>query len=147
VERLIAALGPGPVALDTCVFIYFIEDHARFAGPLAELFEAIDGGRIGAVTSGITLLEVLVQPLRQGDAALADEYESLLTRGRGLMLRALDHSLLRAAAQLRAVTGVGAPDALQLAAGLASRCTAFVTNDRRLPELAGMKVLQLDDVV
>jgi hypothetical protein len=46
-----------------------------------------------------------------------------------------DH--LRLAAQLRAATGIGTPDALQLAASVATRCSDFVTNDRRMPGAAG----------
>jgi predicted nucleic acid-binding protein len=52
-----------------------------------------------------------------------------------------DH--LRLAAQLRAATGVATPDALQLAASLATRCSAFVTNDRRLRAVPGLKIIQL----
>lgn len=145
--RLTKAIGEGPVALDTCIFIYFAEDHPRFGRPLNELFAAVDVGELAAVTSAVTLLEVLVAPLRQGNSTLADEYEGLLTRGRGLRMRSLDAPLLRAAAHLRAATGVRVPDALQLAAGLAESCTAFLTNDRRLPEIGGMKILQLGDFV
>jgi len=50
---------------------------------------------------------------------------------------------LRDAAQLRAAAGVKTPDALQLVAALGSRCSAFVTNDRRIPKIPGMRVLQL----
>jgi uncharacterized protein len=55
----------------------------------------------------------------------------------------LGREQLRAAAQLRAVTGVKTPDALQLVAALTVGCTAFLTNDRRLPEIPGLRVLQL----
>ncbi|MDQ3517874.1 MAG: hypothetical protein M3466_05655 [Gemmatimonadota bacterium] len=36
-------------------------------------------------------------------------------------------------------------DALQLAAALSSRCSAFVTNDRRLPPLPGLPIMQVSD--
>jgi predicted nucleic acid-binding protein len=52
-----------------------------------------------------------------------------------------DH--MRLAAQLRARTGIATPDALQLAACLAIRCSAFVTNDRRLPAIPGLRIIQL----
>jgi predicted nucleic acid-binding protein len=146
VGRLREAIGAGPLALDTCIFIYLVEDHPRFGDAVAELFVAIDAGELPAVTSAVTLLELLVAPLRSGDAALAAEYEDLLTRGRGLTMRDLDRALLRAAAQLRAATGVRVPDALQLAAGRAAGCTVFLTNDRRLPEIGGMRVLQLAEL-
>ncbi len=38
---------------------------------------------------------------------------------------------------------VRTPDALQLAAAHSVSCTAFVTNDRRLPSSPGLKILQL----
>jgi predicted nucleic acid-binding protein len=89
------------------------------------------------VTSAVTLLEVLVVPYRAGNLPLADRYEALLTRSRGVRMREIGRGELRPAAQLRAVAGVRTPDALQLAAALAEGCTAFVTNDRRLPSLPG----------
>ena len=49
------------------------------------------------------------------------------------------------AAQLRAMTGIKTPDALQLAACLHAGCQTFVTNDRRLPALPGLRVIELDD--
>jgi len=142
---LISDLGPGPIGLDTCVLIYLIEDDPVLGPLAAQVLEAVDAGRLQAVTSAVTLLEVLVVPYRDGDAALAERYEALLTRSRNLRLVDLDRGLLRRAAQLRAVTGVRTPDALQLAAALGSACSAFLTNDRRLPEVGGLRVLQLAD--
>jgi predicted nucleic acid-binding protein len=52
---------------------------------------------------------------------------------------------LRAAAQLRAATNMKTPDALQLAAALTTGCATFVTNDRRMPRVAGTRILQLSD--
>ena len=86
-------------------------------------------------------------PYRAGNMVLAGRYEALLTRSRGMLLRDIDRAQLRAAAQLRAVTGVRTPDALQLTAALSEGCTAFVTNDQRLHSLPGLPVLQLSDYV
>lgn len=138
-------LGPGPLGLDTAIFVYYIEEHPRYLSLVEPVFEGIDRGRWRAVTSGVTLLETLVVPYRIGDDALADRYEALLTRSRGLTLVDLDHPLLRATARLRASVGVRTPDALQLAAALAARCTAYLTNDRALPHITGLPVLQLRD--
>lgn len=137
-------VGRGPVGLDTSVFIYFIEEHPRFLAILDPLFEAIDRGTVSAVTSALTLLEVLVLPYRIGNVPLAERYEALLTRSRGLRLMELNRPLLRSAAQLRAVhPGLRTPDAIQLAAGLSARCSAFVTADRDMPKLPGMRVIEL----
>ena len=140
-------LGAGPVGLDTAVFIYFVEDHPVYAPLLAEVFDKVSTGRVEAITSAVTLLEVLVVPYRCNDNATAQAYESLLTRSRGLTIRDLDRDLLRNAARIRAGTGIKTPDALQLAAAHAGGCSAFLTNDRRLPPVGGMKVLQLREYV
>lgn len=140
-------LGAGPVALDTAPFIYFMEEHPRFGAVVGSLFEAIDRGQIEAVTTGVTLLETLIVPLRRNDHALAARYEALLTGSRRLRLVDLDRPLLRAAAEIRAATGVKSPDALQMAGALHAGCTALVTNDRRLPPIPGLEVVQLEDFV
>lgn len=140
---LIDDIGERPVGIDTAIFIYFIEEDARYISTIAPLFEAADAGEIEIVTSALTLLEVLVVPYRAGNIALAERYEAVLTRGRGIRMIDLSRDHLRSAAQLRASTGVATPDALQLAAALTARCSAFVTNDRRLPSSPDLKVLQL----
>jgi predicted nucleic acid-binding protein len=134
----------GPVGVDTAVFIYFIEEDARFLPAILPLFKEADQGRRHLVTSALTLLEVLVVPYRAANRQLAERYEALLTRSRGIHLIDLTREQLRAAAELRAATGVRTPDALQLAAAIGAGCTAFVTNDRRLPSVPGMRILQLD---
>jgi uncharacterized protein len=142
---LTAALGAGRLALDTAVFIYFIEEHPDFLPLVAPLFEQTARGERELVTSGVTLLEVLVVPYRAGNLTLAEQYEALLTRSRGLHLVDVDGTQLRAAAQLRAAYRVRTPDALQLAAALSHRCASFVTNDRDLPAVQGLRIVQLRD--
>jgi predicted nucleic acid-binding protein len=139
---LIEALG-SPVAIDTAIVIYFIERHERYVDVVRPLFEAADGGALELVTSGVTVLEVLAAPYRAGDAGLAERYEALLTRSRGLTMVDLGRPVIRAAAQLRAVHRLRTPDALQIAAALGRGCSSFLTNDRRLPSLPTLGVHQL----
>ena len=91
------------------------------------------------------LLETLVVPIRAGNLALAERYETLLSNSRGLRLIDLDRPLIRQAAQIRALEGLKTPDALQVAAALRAGCTAFLTNDRKIPAVGGLRVLQLQD--
>ncbi len=124
-------------------FIYYIEDHPAFAPLVDPLFRDADRGRRAIVTSALTVLEVLVVPYRAGDVGLAARYEALLTRSRGVHLVELDRDQLRGAAQLRALHRLRTPDALQLAAALGRRCATFVTNDRALPSIPGLRIVQL----
>ncbi|MEO8578108.1 MAG: type II toxin-antitoxin system VapC family toxin [Gemmatimonadales bacterium] len=136
----------GPIALDTSVFIYFIEEHPRWIDIVDSILALASTDR-ELVTSELTLLECLVIPYRAGDQSLAERYEALLCRSRGLSLIPVDRANLRAAAQLRARYGLKTPDALQIAAALATGSSSFVTNDRRLPEIPGLRILQLRDLV
>ena len=140
---LIDDLKPGPVALDTQVFIYFIEETKQYLPLLKSLFEAIDQGSLPAATSGLTLMEVLVAPYRTSNISLADRYEALLTRSRGLRFIEVNRPLLKAAAQLRAAFKLKPPDAIQVAAAMVANCSSFLTNDRRIPAIPGLKILQL----
>lgn len=140
---LIDDVGSGPVGVDTALFIYFIEEDQRYISMISPLFAAADAGTIEIVTSTLTLLEVLVVPYRVGNLELAKRYEAVLTRSRGVRMLDLTRDHLRLAARLRAVVGIQTPDALQLAASLATKCTTFVTNDRQLPAVPGLGIVQL----
>ena len=144
---LIADLGAGAAAVDTAIFIYFIEEEPRFLPHILPLFAEADEGKRTLVTSALTLLEVLVVPYRAGNAQLAERYELLLTRSRGIRLTELSRDQLRAAAQLRAATGARTPDALHLVSALTAGCKTFLTNDRRLPRVPGLRVIQLSSYV
>ena len=137
----------GPMAVDTCVFIYFIESDPTWLPVVRPLFAAAGVGEASLVTSSLTLLEVLVIPYRSGNLALAERYEALLSRSRGLSLVEMDRPILKAAAQLRARYRLKTPDSLQIAAALASRCTSFVTNDRKIPDIPGLRIVQLSELI
>ena len=144
--ELISELGNGPLGLDTVIFIYFIEEHPRYLPVLDPVFALIDKGRLPAIASSLTLLEVLVVPYRAGNTPLAERYEQVLTSSRGLRLLDVDRTQLRAAAQLRALhPGLRTPDAIQVSAALAGGCTVLLTNDREFPVVPGLRILQLRD--
>jgi predicted nucleic acid-binding protein len=142
---LIEELPRTPVAVDASIFIYLVERHREYVDIVRPVFIAADKGERELVTSAVTLLEVLVVPLRTENHGLARDYQEVLTASRGIRLVDVDHTQLRAAAGLRAKHGLRTPDALQLAAALTTGCAAFVTNDGRLRDLPGLRVLQLRD--
>jgi hypothetical protein len=65
---LIADIGAGDVAIDTAIFIYFIEESPQYLPLVLPLFLEADAGQRTLVTSSLTLLEVLVVPYRAGIA-------------------------------------------------------------------------------
>ena len=136
------------IGLDTPIFIYFLENNARY-GPLAQLtINGIEKGKWEGVTSTITLMEITVRPWQLGREAAAREYEAILVHFPNLSVVDVDRNVARAAAQLRAKYNVSPPDALQVAASLSYGAKAFLTNDKRLSRLQELiDILVLDDFV
>ena len=141
---LLTCLGQGPVAIDTAPFIYYIEDHPDYASLLEPIFQAIGGLTLPAFTSELTLLEALVNPLRNEDQDLVDEYSEVLTESEGIDLVPIDRDCLQLAAEIRAHLRIKTPDAIHLAAAALAGCSSFLTNDRRLPQLPWIEIVQLD---
>jgi len=78
---------------------------------------AAERGEFQIVTSMVTLIEVLVHPIRSGRADPA---------------------------RLRAIHGLRTPDAIQLATAIRNGATSFLTNDLNLPIVPGLSTLTLD---
>ena len=134
------------IGLDTPIFIYFLENNARY-GPLAQLtLNGIEKGKWQGITPAITLMEITVRPWQLGRESAAREYEAVLVHFPNLSIVDVDRNVARAAAQLRAKYNVSPPDALQVAASLSYGAKAFLTNDKRLSKLQELiDILVLDD--
>jgi len=133
------------VGLDTSLFIFYLEDHPRYLSLCDEVFDLLEQGGAEAVTSTVSLLEVLVQPLALGKTDLVDEYRSFLTATPHLTLRTLDPALAERAAALRARYQVlRTPDAAQLAAAIEFGARVFLTNDDRLRKVTEIEVIVLE---
>jgi hypothetical protein len=66
------------VALDTAPFIYFLEIFPKYSPLVDPFFEALERGEIYAVPSVLTLVEVLVHPIRKRNPELAGQYRQIL---------------------------------------------------------------------
>ena len=145
--ELIRELDKGPTCLDTAPFIYFIEEHEGYLSVVESVFYGIAQGKLQAVTSALTLAEVLVILFRNNNPGLAQKYEEFLSQSKGLHLVDIDRFVLKEAAYLRAISSLKMPDAIQIATALRCGCTTLITNDRNLPPIPGLKILQLRDYV
>lgn len=134
------------VALDTAPLIYFIEEHPTYLPLVRPFFEGLDRGDFQVVTSTITLLEVLVQPLRSGDTVLQRRYRDILLGVDGLSIVAVSPAIAEEAARVRAAYNLSPPDAIQLATAIVTGAAALLTNDTRLPRRAGVPIIVLDEL-
>jgi len=132
------------IALDTSVFIYQLENHPRYAVLADPIFEWLERPDHRAVTSTITMTELLVQPYRESGAPRVDEFYALLARYPNLDWIAPDLEVADLAARIRAEHRLRTPDALQAATALRAQATALVTNDPVFERVEAFETLVLD---
>lgn len=142
---LVDELSGSTVCIDTAPVIYFIEKHDAYFNILRPIFLEIDAGNIQAITSTVTLLEVLVQPLRKGNKSLADQYRDILLYSENLTTFEILHEVSEKSAEIRASYAIKTPDAIQIAVGLLFGADSFLTNDPVLKKVSDMNVFVLDD--
>ena len=133
------------VFIDTAPFIYYIEKHKKYINIVKPVFQAIDTGEMDAITSTITLLEVLVHPLRTGNEELANQYREILLDAAGLTTYEVSHEISEKAAKLRAKYSIKTPDAIQVSIDILYGAEMMLTNDTHLQGVSDIKVLILDD--
>jgi predicted nucleic acid-binding protein len=139
----IEALRGSTVGLDTGPLIYYIEEHPDFLAKVRPFFEAAERNEFRIVTSFVTLIEVLVRPLREGRPDLAEEYRDILLHSPALIAIPLDEGIAEEAAGLRARHNIRTPDALQVATAIRAGASWFLTNDAELANLPEIPVLVL----
>jgi len=134
------------VGLDTAPLIYLIEQNLTHLTRVRAFFAAMSQGQFRVVTSVITLVEVLVHPLRANNTELAEQYRDILFDQEHLEIVPISAAIAEQAAQLRATYNLRTPDALQLATAVQEGATFFLTNDIRLARIPKLQVLVLDQL-
>ena len=134
------------VGLDTTPLIYLIENNPIYADFVTPFFDMADEGEIKIVTSTMTLLEVLVHPIKRNDIELIQRYRQILLESEFSVID-LSREIAEEAAHLRAVYGLRTPDAIQVATAIYSKASFFLTNDKRLSSIKEIKVLVIDTLL
>lgn len=134
------------IGIDTNLFIYFLEDHPRYGTWCASLFDRIERGHNHAVTSTVTLLELLVQPYRDQKEELAQKIFALATTYPKIEWMPVTLNVADRAAELRARYRLSTPDAIQLATAIGHKATRFYGNDRALRRVKEIECILVDDL-
>ncbi|HWY19671.1 MAG TPA: PIN domain-containing protein [Candidatus Acidoferrum sp.] len=135
------------IALDTSVFIYQLEANARYLALTDPVFSWVERAGHEAITSTITMTELLVPSYRDHDEHRVDAFYGLLSTYPNLQWIAPDLETADLAAKLRAVHRLRTPDALQAATALRARATGFVTNDPVFGRIEELDTLVLDQLL
>ncbi len=143
--RLRAFLRRHPrIGLDTSVFIYQLEDNPRYSALTDEIFAWLDGPGHSAVTSTVTMTELLVQPYRDSGQLRVNQFYALLSTYPNLDWIAPSLAIADIAANIRATHRLRTPDALQAATALNAKATGLVTNDSVFTRVQAFETLILD---
>lgn len=148
INRLNSFLGRhGKLALDTSVFVYHLESHPKYFPTTERIFAWLETPGHLAVTSTITMTELLVKPYRERDQRRVDNCFALFSRFPNLEWVAPNLDISDAAAHIRAVWRLKTPDAIEAATAIYCGIPGFLSNDpvyRRVPDL---DFLVLDDLL
>jgi predicted nucleic acid-binding protein len=132
------------IALDTSVFIYQLEANARYQALTDSVFAWVESAGHEAVTSTITMTELLVPSYRDKDEHRVDAFYGLLSTYPNLQWIAPDLEVADVAAKLRAAYRLRTPDALQAATALQAQATGLVTNDPIFARIGELETAILD---
>jgi predicted nucleic acid-binding protein len=140
-----ALSGIKKIAIDTSIIIYFMESNPLYDNLISNVFQRISNGSLLGITSIITLIEVLIHPIRQGNTRLQKQYRDLLLNSDNFYTVTVDSSIAELAAQIRSYYNIHIPDAIQIATAKVTGCEVFLTNDINLKRIEDLSVLILDD--
>jgi predicted nucleic acid-binding protein len=137
--EMTAAGGSLKLYLDTNVFIQAFETSGLSAEPAQRLLAALHANEGAAVTSELTLAELLAPVDRPNALPQANRrqlylnllvwnnFVDLLQITRDILIGTAD---LREAASLKNGTKIRLPDAIHIVTAVQARCRFFVTNDK-----------------
>jgi predicted nucleic acid-binding protein len=135
------------IALDTNVFIYHLEENIRYLPLTDMIFSWLDQPDSVAITSTLTMTELLVQPFRAKDEDKAELFYGLLSTYPNLSWIAPDLDAANLAARYRADPRPKTIDALHAATAVQASATGLITNDAALARIVGIEVLVLETLL
>lgn len=144
---LIQRLKNKTVFLDTAPLIYYIEENPQYSTILNKLFLENSKGAFLFQTSVITLLEVLVLPMRMNEIQLVEQYQNILCNSESINIFDLTIEIAKTAAAYRAKYGLKTPDSIQIATAVNASADYFFTNDIRLKAVKEIEILVLDELI
>lgn len=135
---------PTRIYLDTNVFINAYESRGARSEAAWQILEAVERDEFFAVTSELTLAEVLVGPIQEGDDELAGHYHEILSSEGDFEVAAVERRVLIEAATLRGITrSLRLPDAIHVATARLHDCRFVVSDDLKLPDVSGLSFVRL----
>lgn len=130
------------IFLDANIIIYRIEAVEPFNQQLLAAIQELmsNNPNAGFAVSRLSVMECLVKPLREENAADIERYRAFFA-STGLQIIEVNALVLETATLLRARHGLRTPDAIQAASAMSIKGPGiFLTGDRQFSKVPGLNV-------
>jgi predicted nucleic acid-binding protein len=131
------------VYFDANIFIYLLEYHPDLGEVCLSIVQSAVDKELDGYSGDLVLAELLVKPLKENNARAVKAVKDIFSQETRIQLLAHTRSTFEAAAHLRANYKIKLADALHLATAIENRIEVFLTNDREIPAMTEINVMQL----
>lgn len=133
------------IGVDTMLFIYLFEKNKKYFFIAKEFFDLVEKGKIIAVTSIMSPIEILSISILEDYPEKQKLYLSFFKKVKNIEVREIKWELVEKVSNLRRKYNLRTPDAIQLANAIDSQAKIFLTNDMRLSKVEEIEVILLED--
>lgn len=130
------------IGLDTNIFIYFYEQNQEFGSLAKRVFEKLSAKQAQAVTSIITLTELLSLPASEREVEVL---KANFLETPNLTICDFNQTIAIEAGRIRRIYSFRVPDSIQLATSLYQKVDLFLTNDNKLKAFKEIPIVMLGE--
>lgn len=132
------------VAIDTMLMIYVLEHHSEYMQVVAEIFEDAKS----VICSPFLFGELFAGLYKRGDQKTVDTILGYVEDAEHMEVYPFDYATSLIFAKIRGQhPNYSSPDCIHLATALQNEADVFITNDKKLKDISGLKVLCLEELV
>ena len=147
ISTLLPRLQGQRVYIDTNIFVYFLERHARYFDAVLPFFQLFDEGLSFACTGDAAVAETLFKPYQVDDVMRISEFKAFFSNEEFISVLPHTTQVFELAAELAPKRGMKLIDALHYATAALAGCSFFLTNDAGFASHGEMEVIYLQDVL
>ncbi len=128
------------IAFDAAILIYFLERHQVWYPVVAPYVEQCTQDDVDGLGSVLLLTEILTGVRKRRATHAERQVHAFFAEPKGVRLVDTSLAIADRAATLRATYGLRTPDAIHVATALESGAKSFITADRNLGTIRGIKI-------
>jgi predicted nucleic acid-binding protein len=145
ITAVLARIRGQRVYIDTNIFIYFLEGHARHADAIAAFFQLFSDGVSLAYTGDAVVAEVLYKPYQINHTVRVSEIKEFFNNDEFITVLPHTKKVFELAAELAPKQGMKLIDALHYSTAVLAGCSFILTNDQGFTSSDAIEVIHLAD--